>query len=599
MAHGVRVAASCPPTHRPGRDDASRSASRSPGQRLGNRVVQRMLRPGSPVEATIRGRVEAATGATLAGVRVHDGEASRASAAALGARAYTLGSDIHFGAGEYRPGTQDGDRLIAHELVHTIQQGRTGAALQPQMSVSRPGDAGEREADSLAEAIVDRGVSQGLRVQASAPAQLQRKVFLGATPLTADMATIEAHPDLADPTQIGAPLADAGVGARNVRNMVADRRTRYFDDRAELEDFVAHRTTNIGYVDREKTWVKLPDCLVLGESHSRTTVQDLVDATGNIQFQYEGKATSARAPRPPRAPRDRVNHELEARLPKLIVGLIGVRDLLAEPLARATQQPMTATGKANWKESIKNSARDDRRLAREAQTPAQLQAEYEQDLTSWSDDFERDTVDRAAARSLAPSIGTTLKSISPSRPYDRPRIEASLALEALRYLKARPYFSGPLRDFYKAHSSIIDTTITELTEGVSLRRTYMFRKMVTGRFDLPALIALMEAQAQAEFRAAGHPDASTQQDYERHYEKARPAGADGNDHGLAMEQLRDSYMLASILAGYHNGIEIFGLGDNHRKNIGALITAAEPDITVLDAGTFYSRQYAHYLDRDA
>lgn len=554
---------------------------------------------GAPVDPVIRGRVEAATGAALSSVRVHASAASHASAAALGARAYTIGSDIHFGAGEYRPGTQDGDRLIAHELVHTIQQGRAGAALQTQMSVSRPDDAGEREADALAGAIVDDGVGEGLRVQASAPAQLQRKVFIGAAPLTAVMATIEAHPDVSDPTQIGAPLADAGVGPRNVRRMVADRRSRYFDDRAELEDFVHHRTTDIGYVDREKTWVRLPECLVLGESHSRTTVQDLVDATGNLNFQYEGKSTITAVPRPARAPADRVNHELEPRLPKLIVGLIGVRDLLAEPLARATRNPMSAAEKSQWKASVRSSARDDRTLARGADTPAQQQATYEQDLAAWSTNFETNTADRAAARSSAPSVGTTLKSISPSRPYDRNRIEASLALDALRYLRARPYFSGPLRDFYKAHSSIVDTTITELSEGVSLKRTYMFRKMVTGRFDLPALIALFEAQAQAEFRAAGHANASTQLGYERHYEKARAAGPDGNDHGLAMEQLRDSYMLASIIAGYQNGIEIFGLGDNHRKNIGALITAAKPAITVIDSGTFYSRQYALHLDRDA
>src|SRR5436305_946644 len=41
---------------------------------------------------------------------------------ALGARAFTIGHDIAFGTGEYRPGTAAGDVLIAHELAHTIQQ---------------------------------------------------------------------------------------------------------------------------------------------------------------------------------------------------------------------------------------------------------------------------------------------------------------------------------------------------------------------------------------------------------------------------------------------------------------------------------------------
>jgi hypothetical protein len=55
-------------------------------------------------------------------VRVHtDGRAADA-ASAMEARAYTVGRDIVFGAGEYEPGTADGRRLLAHELSHVIQQ---------------------------------------------------------------------------------------------------------------------------------------------------------------------------------------------------------------------------------------------------------------------------------------------------------------------------------------------------------------------------------------------------------------------------------------------------------------------------------------------
>lgn len=68
--------------------------------------------------------VEAATRTDLGSVRVHTGRASQAAAASLGARAYTAEEgQIHFGAGEYRPGSPDGDELSAHELVHSVQQG--------------------------------------------------------------------------------------------------------------------------------------------------------------------------------------------------------------------------------------------------------------------------------------------------------------------------------------------------------------------------------------------------------------------------------------------------------------------------------------------
>lgn len=57
-------------------------------------------------------------------VRVHTGSTAAAAADQIGARAYTVGSDIAFAAGQYRPGTAAGRRLLVHELVHVMQQAR-------------------------------------------------------------------------------------------------------------------------------------------------------------------------------------------------------------------------------------------------------------------------------------------------------------------------------------------------------------------------------------------------------------------------------------------------------------------------------------------
>jgi hypothetical protein len=54
---------------------------------------------------------------------VHTGAAAAAAARAVDARAYTVGSDIVFGHSEFSPGTADGQRLLAHELAHVVQQG--------------------------------------------------------------------------------------------------------------------------------------------------------------------------------------------------------------------------------------------------------------------------------------------------------------------------------------------------------------------------------------------------------------------------------------------------------------------------------------------
>jgi len=55
-------------------------------------------------------------------VRLHSDAQAAESARALNAKAYTLGQDVVFGAGQDTPGTSEGRRLMAHELTHIIQQ---------------------------------------------------------------------------------------------------------------------------------------------------------------------------------------------------------------------------------------------------------------------------------------------------------------------------------------------------------------------------------------------------------------------------------------------------------------------------------------------
>ena len=63
-------------------------------------------------------------------VRVHTDAQAAQSARAVGARAYTIGSDVVFGAGEYAPRSREGQRLIAHELTHVRQQASAPPMLQ-------------------------------------------------------------------------------------------------------------------------------------------------------------------------------------------------------------------------------------------------------------------------------------------------------------------------------------------------------------------------------------------------------------------------------------------------------------------------------------
>lgn len=88
----------------------------------------------------------------FADVRVHADAAADALARSVSARAFATGSDLYFAAGEYRPGTGEGDRLLAHELAHVVQQ--RGAPQSGPLMVSQPGDALEAQADSAAHELL-------------------------------------------------------------------------------------------------------------------------------------------------------------------------------------------------------------------------------------------------------------------------------------------------------------------------------------------------------------------------------------------------------------------------------------------------------------
>ena len=87
----------------------------------------------------------------LSDVRVHTDDTADKLNTAVSARAFATGTDVYFARGEYNPGSSDGDRLIAHELAHVVQQ--RGAGASGPLTVSQPGDAMEREADAVADDI--------------------------------------------------------------------------------------------------------------------------------------------------------------------------------------------------------------------------------------------------------------------------------------------------------------------------------------------------------------------------------------------------------------------------------------------------------------
>lgn len=109
-------------------------------------IVPEVLRsPGQPLDAATRAFMEPRFGHDFSRVRVHSDTPADRSARAVNAHAYTSGHNIVFAAGQYLPGTREGNRLLAHELTHVLQQGfgRQQGVLQrddkPPVPAGKPG----------------------------------------------------------------------------------------------------------------------------------------------------------------------------------------------------------------------------------------------------------------------------------------------------------------------------------------------------------------------------------------------------------------------------------------------------------------------------
>lgn len=115
----------------------------------GNQAIQRSL-TGSPLPRELRPSLERAFRRPLENVRVHTGTQSQIAADAIGARAFTVGHDIHLGSEGLRTSGKERRQLLTHEVVHTLQQ---GSGTHESLKVGEPDDAHERQAERLSSAL--------------------------------------------------------------------------------------------------------------------------------------------------------------------------------------------------------------------------------------------------------------------------------------------------------------------------------------------------------------------------------------------------------------------------------------------------------------
>lgn len=158
---------------------------------------------GAPLPEEIRRRMERAFGADFSEVRIHEGDEA---ASAVGAKAFTQGTEIHFAPGEYDPGSPVGLELLGHELAHVVQQAQGRVSPTGERAGMPAADDSwlEREADELgARAARGEGtkveVAYGMAPMPVARAPVQRQKAPEPAPAAAEderkqkLADVQGH----------------------------------------------------------------------------------------------------------------------------------------------------------------------------------------------------------------------------------------------------------------------------------------------------------------------------------------------------------------------------------------------------------------------
>jgi hypothetical protein len=136
-------------------------------------IVHKVLHsPSQPLDAATRAFFEPRFGHDFSKVRVHADQHAARSASAMDALAYTIGDHVVFGEGRFPPKSPSDHHLLAHELVHTVQQAPSGALSE--LKVTNPLDASEQAVNRAIDQLFadDHGIASSLQ---SSPIAVMRQ----------------------------------------------------------------------------------------------------------------------------------------------------------------------------------------------------------------------------------------------------------------------------------------------------------------------------------------------------------------------------------------------------------------------------------------
>lgn len=141
-------------------------------------IVNEVLRsPGQPLDPQTRAFFEPRFGHDFSEVRVHNDAKAEESAGAVNALAYTVGRDVVLGARHDAQRTDEGKKLLAHELTHVVQQQAAGAAApNDSLQVSAPDTSSEHEAEEIGHSVMSAANNPKASIREAMPVgQVQRQ----------------------------------------------------------------------------------------------------------------------------------------------------------------------------------------------------------------------------------------------------------------------------------------------------------------------------------------------------------------------------------------------------------------------------------------
>jgi hypothetical protein len=229
---------------------------------------------GEPLDMELRRLWEPRFGHSFANVRVHTDQQADESARRLGARAYTFGEHIRFARGEYQPSSREGQKLLAHELAHVVQQSRT-----PRASCARQSDVFLSKAPSpgIQPKLIATGDSAGFVALANSIIAVQFEVRVSAA------GEVSIHS-----TSIqGPPTRDAQELLRVLRMIINDPQTTTIEFiRGATSRRASDRNVIVGSYALSRVDLDDVEAFGMTSSHSREGDNAAVQLVHELTEQY-------------------------------------------------------------------------------------------------------------------------------------------------------------------------------------------------------------------------------------------------------------------------------------------------------------------------